>query len=372
MPGLIRRLILGQEISEMVHCYSRCVQQYHLCGQDPLTGQSLAYRKRWIEQLFQMVASLFAVDFVFEAVMSNHIHLMVRTRPDVAKSWDKRELARRWLCVTKLKRNGAAEIVPPTEEEIDALLEQKRKLRKIRKRMANVSWLMGTICENISRRCNREAGRTGHFWESRFQSRRLLSPAACLLCGLYIDLNMVMAGLAQTPEASRYTSIWWRLQAFVARHSWGHLPRWQSLWDEPMDEATMEARSGEPWLAELTVRDTAGALETLDNPPPTARCSNKGVLELELETYLELLDCVGREVRADKKGAIPAALEPILIRIGLRPETLHESVAGFDRLGTLVGTVSELREEARKSGRRHCAGQRRCARAFIERGPAST
>jgi hypothetical protein len=31
--------------------------------------------------------------------MSNHIHLVLRSRPDVVDTWDDREVARRWLMI---------------------------------------------------------------------------------------------------------------------------------------------------------------------------------------------------------------------------------------------------------------------------------
>ena len=43
----------------------------------------------------------------------------------------------------------------------------------------------------------------------------------------------------------------------------------------------------------------------------------KGVFAISLTRYLELLDWVGRQVRGNKKGAIPAGLGAILKRIGL-------------------------------------------------------
>ena len=45
----------------------------------------------------------------------------------------------------------------------------------------------------------------GHFWAERFKSTRLLDEAAVLVGSIYVDLNMIRAGQAATPEDSRYT-----------------------------------------------------------------------------------------------------------------------------------------------------------------------
>jgi len=48
-----------------------------------------------------VLARLFAVEVAFHA---DHMHVIVRTRPDVAGSWSDEDVVKRWLS----KRNGAA------------------------------------------------------------------------------------------------------------------------------------------------------------------------------------------------------------------------------------------------------------------------
>ncbi|HUG68025.1 MAG TPA: hypothetical protein VMM76_09745 [Pirellulaceae bacterium] len=50
---------------------------------------------------------------------------------------------------------------------------------------------------------------------------------------------------------------------------------------------------------------------------------------MDLATYLQLLEWTGRQLRADKRGAIPASLAPIFERLGL------DSGAWFSELETL-------------------------------------
>jgi len=68
--------------------------------------------------------------------------------------------------------------------------------------------------EHIARRANAEDRVKGRFWEGRFKSQALLDEKALLAAMAYVDLNPVWAGLAETPEASDYTSIQERVVEF--------------------------------------------------------------------------------------------------------------------------------------------------------------
>ena len=74
-----------------------------------------------------------------------------------------------------------------------------------------------SIGEAISRRCNRDADTSGAFWEHRFDCRSLADEAAILVCGVYVDLNAIRACEADTPEQSRHTSAYDRIQGLQQR-----------------------------------------------------------------------------------------------------------------------------------------------------------
>ncbi|MEZ6120927.1 MAG: hypothetical protein R3C28_30760 [Pirellulaceae bacterium] len=40
---------------------------------------------------------VFGIDCLSYTVMSNHIHLILRSRPDIVQEWSDKEVARRWL-----------------------------------------------------------------------------------------------------------------------------------------------------------------------------------------------------------------------------------------------------------------------------------
>ena len=145
MPTCPRQDVVSKGEVGVYHCWNRCVQRAFLCGKDSATGIDYEYRRDWIEQTERTLASLFAVEIAFHAELANHIHLMVRTRPDVAKKWDDRQVVRRWLIITKMKRNGFDRIVEPVEAKINKELSRPGRVDQLRRRLADVSWFMGTL-----------------------------------------------------------------------------------------------------------------------------------------------------------------------------------------------------------------------------------
>ncbi|HEX5446082.1 MAG TPA: hypothetical protein VFW87_19805, partial [Pirellulales bacterium] len=82
-----------------------------------------------------------------------------------------------------------------------------------RRRLSSLSWFMAALCEPIARRANHEDRVTGRFWEGRFKSQAVLDESAALACSMYIDLNLIRAGLADTPETSPFTAAYERIAA---------------------------------------------------------------------------------------------------------------------------------------------------------------
>ena len=95
------------------------------------------------------------------------------------------------------------------------------------------------------------------------------------------------------------------------------------------------------------------------------RASNKGFLPVGLDEYLRILDWTGRQVRSDKRGAIPADLRPMLDRLGLQRECWIDCVDNFGRwFHRAAGCVSLLSEAATRAGRQWFHGVGRCRQAF--------
>ena len=79
-------VVVEEEIG-VYHCIQRVVRRAFLCGVDPLTKQSFEHRKDWIRDRLEALAGLFSVEIAAFAVMSNHVHVVLRNRPDVVALW---------------------------------------------------------------------------------------------------------------------------------------------------------------------------------------------------------------------------------------------------------------------------------------------
>src|SRR5262245_52436777 len=104
MPACPRNLIFLSGAAGVFHCWNRCVRRALLCGQDPVSGKDYSYRRDWIRLLEQQLARLFGIEIAFHSELSNQLHLVLRTRPDVVATWSDEEVVRRWLKIAKLKR----------------------------------------------------------------------------------------------------------------------------------------------------------------------------------------------------------------------------------------------------------------------------
>lgn len=80
-------LFAANEIA-VVHVMSRVVRQCFLLGDDPASGKNFDHRKEWIETEIERSAANFGIDLIAFSLMSNHIHLVLRSRPDVVQTWD--------------------------------------------------------------------------------------------------------------------------------------------------------------------------------------------------------------------------------------------------------------------------------------------
>jgi len=80
---------------EVFHIWNRVVRRARLCGDDPYTEKNYDYRRDWITNRERFLAQLFGIDVAFHAELSNHIHLVLRTRPDIVRTWSDEEVIRR-------------------------------------------------------------------------------------------------------------------------------------------------------------------------------------------------------------------------------------------------------------------------------------
>lgn len=176
--GLPRSRYVRDGEEGVYHCFSRCVRRAFLCGLDPVTGRDFSHRKAWVVDRMKYLASIFAIEVCAYAILWNHYHTILRTRPDIVAGWSDREVATRWLRLFPKKRRSKAAGTLPTEDEILALASCQERIAQLRKRLCSISWFMGRLNEFVARAANKEDGVKGRFWESRFKCQVLLDVAA--------------------------------------------------------------------------------------------------------------------------------------------------------------------------------------------------
>ncbi|MGB0596092.1 MAG: hypothetical protein ACPGLY_05350 [Rubripirellula sp.] len=327
---------------QIVHCMHRCVRRAVLCGKDPYSGKCYEHRRQWIRERLEFLASIFGIDCLTYSVMNSHLHLILRSRPDVVATWTDREVAQRWLKLYPKKRRKH-EPIDPTEIHISTILNQPDLIAKLRRRLSDISWWMRCTAEKIARLSNREDECTGHFWESRFRTKVILDEAGLLACAAYVDLNPIRATIAETPETSDFTGIKDRIDDLRTRSDCVRIS------DHQWERNRRRSQSG--WMSPVEIneaKDPLGPIPSRDR----RRASRKGFLSISLRAYLDLIDWTGRQIRKGKVGKIPDHLAPILARIGLVPADWCVLIRNFDtKFKRAVGSRANLKREAIRVGK---------------------
>ena len=315
MARLARAEVFDPGEVAILHICARIVRRCFLFGIDPFTGKNHDHRKIWIEDQLKLLATHLGIDLLSFAILSNHFHLILRSRPDVVETWDDSEVARRWLmlCPNRKKEDRSPE--EPNEFELNSIRNDPEKLATIRTRLSDVSWWMRLLCQNIGTRANQEDKQVGKFFQGRFLAIRILDEESLLACAAYVDLNPIRAAMAETLESSDYTSVQRRIQSL----------------QQTGPSTTIERTTGASFLSPLTIDEKNDSIGACANPSGV-RCSDKGFLSMSIEDYLELLDASARIVRADKTGHTPAEVAPIFERLKLDPEYWTLQIKDFGRL----------------------------------------
>ena len=320
-----------------------------------------------------------------------------RDRHDVVATWSDDDVARKWwmLCPARKDKDGSP--AEPTEFELNSIRNDKTGLKEKRVRLSSVSWFMRFLSERVAKEANKQDQCSGRFWEGRFKSQVLLDDAAILACLQYVDLNPVRAGIAVTPESSDFTSAQDRIVDAFSKCSVGSFQcseDAEGLADGDR-RGTMDNRveHGERagWLAPIELREecsvgavrcseshkeresqmtgeNAGNFGTSREVLPRRQCvpnhkilpgrqdlqrraSNKGCLAIGLGDYLQLVDWTGRQIRSDKRGAMPANLEPLFERLGISTETWVDCVVNFRKwFRSSVGRPKSMEAAAESRG----------------------
>ena len=321
-----RKHLISLEATSYYHCVSRCVRRAFLCGYDTYSDTSYEHRRQWVEDRILELGSVMCVEVLAYAVMSNHLHVVLRADAAEALSLTNDEVIARWhqLYLGTTESRKYVEGLPFDETE-SARLEES--IATWRERLFDISWFMRALNEPIARQANLEDKCTGKFWESRFKSQALVGDEAILSCMVYVDLNPVRAKMAEFPEESDYTSIKKRIRAAA-------------------DNKTPEG------LADLAKSSCSVANEPSEVVDKTASTSDqvkataskfKDELPITLASYIELVDATGRLIKENKRGAIDRAGPPILERLGIQRDQWKILATQFEsRFKHIAGTKEKL------------------------------
>ncbi len=284
------------------HVFSRLVRRSFLMGHDDVTGKDYDQRRDWVVSQVKILSKVFLIDVLAVGVMQNHLHEILRSRPDLAANLSDHEVSLRW-CL--LNEQGIQLNVPEGERspkqrkrlrrKIDALLKDRKKLSKAREALSSISVYEKRLKYTIARNANCEDSVTGPFFAGRFESIPIVTATQLLTTMVYVDLNPIRAGLAETPETSRYTSAYERIRGVTARlHLSGRTPDPSTL---PTSEAQLTPEQ-QASIRELTEHPDVQALVDAWLSPIDER--REGIVSSQL-------DCL--ETSIPEKDESPAGIE---------------------------------------------------------------
>lgn len=315
---------ISLEATPYYHCISRCVRRAYLCGFDRFTNKSYEHRRDLIEKRLYLLADAFCIDLVAYAVLSNHYHLVLHINQEKALALSTDEVIERWHKLFKGTFHSQLHASGKTLNRSEKLI-LNRSVKIWRKRLYNVSWFMRCSNEPIARLANKEDGCKGKFFESRFISQALLDEAALLACSVYVDLNPIRAGIANTPEESDYTSIKQRINSCQKNEI------------------------------------TKGLLPFAGNPrepmPMGIPCT--------AEDYFDLVDMTARQQRHGKTGFIDNTLSPLLQRLGISNKNWATASSEFETVfSTFVGQKHALANTCEVLSKKWINLQSHCCRVL--------
>jgi putative transposase len=344
-----RKSVVHPGLPGVYHCISRCVRRAWICGIDLLTQKNYEHRRAWIYERIQQLSAIFAIEVFACTVLSNHYHIVLRVNPDEAQTWSDEEVVRRWDRIYSVRKAMTGMKGELDEEIMSMVLERPELIAEWRSRLCSISWFMKQINEPLARSANKEDGCKGRFWEGRYKCQHLADESAVLACMAYVDLNPIRAGMAETPEASEYTSIQDRIVSSQAsghrsgQQSESHIQDSEQI-QESRDNIDSPAHQRADWLTPVD------AIRVGDE--------QQGWL-LTLEEYLKLVDETGRCMKEGKRGVIPKELAPILTRMKLQESNWLQATQHFgNRFYRVCGHVHRMMDAAKRAGQSWFQGMR--------------
>ncbi|MFM8401853.1 MAG: hypothetical protein ACKOAH_28840 [Pirellula sp.] len=340
-------LIKPNEIT-IAHTVAKTARNLFLLGEDLVTKTRNSHRKDWILDILEFQSSLMAIDLMSFSLMSNHIHQILRSRPDAVKQWTDLEVARRWMTLCPKSKKCLVDgdkfvrvPITPKETQIEALAKNEKRIAVLREQLSSISWWMRLLCQKIAQRANIEdGGSMGHFWKGRFHATVIEDSDHLLGCSFYVDLNAIKAGLSLGIDDYSYTSAKVRFDRL--RSQMQELEKQQQEGppvdpipiDESQGKATIpqvletsekspsKQKSEKPpvWIPKISKGEFLSVVKisTLSSDPQLHtggfRCSDKGFLDYTDKEYLHALEwCIRNKILEREMKTLPEDI-PLCIK----------------------------------------------------------
>ena len=99
---------------------------------------------------------VFAIEVCGYAVMSNHIHVVLRARPDLVMNWTDEKVSLHWRRLYPPRDPATGRPAEPSEHVVSTITSNPARVAELRDRLASLSWFMRCSSEPIARAANRE------------------------------------------------------------------------------------------------------------------------------------------------------------------------------------------------------------------------
>ncbi|NCD33038.1 MAG: hypothetical protein EOL87_06400 [Spartobacteria bacterium] len=181
------------------HCMSRIV------GRDMLLGTQ---EKEHMRRLIRRVEGFTGVNVLTYAVMTNHIHLLLKEPDrDAVQLITDGELTRRLKHLYTEDEVNEIRMRWITWEQAGLIEMVREDKQRYLTRMHDISEFMKQIKQRFSCWYNRNNGRCGTLWDHRFKSVLVEDGLALRTMAAYIEMNPVRAGIVDDPKEYRFCGL---------------------------------------------------------------------------------------------------------------------------------------------------------------------
>ena len=162
------------------------------------------YEKDHLLKLLKCFSAGFFVDIHAFCIMGNHFHILATELSNEAKKANEEELLKRYRDIYGKNADPPAGSVRSSG---GIIVDEDGGIERLRKRLGSVSRFIQEFKQTFSNWYNKRHSRKGYLWHERFRGIIIEKGEAQLSCSAYIDLNPVRAGIVNTPEEYRWSSM---------------------------------------------------------------------------------------------------------------------------------------------------------------------